>query len=200
VCFESAVLAEQSQEGPIDPIAVHFEGVAIVGSHGRTSAASQMYPTASAGRSGSRSGGRSECRWLINDVRPARASERPMGASRERPKRLAVTGASRRLQARASLALPRGRSTAMQAPQRSSLVIAGNRKFPASSQNPTDSDDITRRLRRLERQRVARVVAAGALEAFPVSRRRLTRSSLTRPIVGPLIRHRPNLPAWTNSS
>ena len=46
--------------------------------------------------------------------------------------------------------------------RRSCFVIARNRRFPASSQNAKRSDGITRRRRRLERQRACAVLAAGA--------------------------------------
>ncbi|WP_166377247.1 hypothetical protein [Halorubrum sp. BOL3-1] len=48
------VLAEQLTRGLVDPVAMYFEDVAIVGGHGETSATTPMCPTASAARSGSR--------------------------------------------------------------------------------------------------------------------------------------------------
>jgi hypothetical protein len=48
-----AVLAEQPEERPVDPVPVHLEGVALVGCHARRSGAIPMYPTASVGSAGS---------------------------------------------------------------------------------------------------------------------------------------------------
>jgi len=73
-----AVLAEQSEEGPVDPVAVHFEGVALVGGHGSTSRAIPMYPTASVCSTGSVGS-------LLADSTGNRRATRSLGTVRFKP-------------------------------------------------------------------------------------------------------------------
>ena len=66
-----------------------------------------------------------------------------------------------------------------------SFVIAGNRRFPACSQNASRSDDITRELRSLERQRVPeRSSAARAFEAVTSSRKPAAPTDTSIPCLG----------------